>query len=405
MKILFIDNWTKGIRNFSRLTPLLEKEGFSYKLVHLESWDGDCQKYQRISDIDCYDISSYKSQYLYKVIKQESPDVVLILSLSYLFDRAVASMCTYMGVKVVYLAHGKLYMKTGVGDLNKKKLSFQRIYKKLHSKSIRMLINYIRFNTFTRFRPDLIYKTLKEFILHNERTMFTPYTDEFRVDAGMVFYESERDMFINQRCFPPDMIHAVGNPEVDDIINKEILDRKIFLESLSLSDYPYALYMDDGFTQESILSVEEWKNFILEMLKPLKERGWQMIIKLHPRTDITSMGEFFKANNILTIKDSDLKNLVYHSEFVFSHSSSTIIYGMIMDKAVVLPRWGKLENLIRNYPDDTVLYCDTINDYYNFLSGNLKGKDISKYLRSTCGNLDGKSRDRIVNIIKDVCSH
>ena len=78
---------------------------------------------------------------------------------------------------------------------------------------------------------------------------------------------------------------------------------------------------------------------------------------------------------------------------------------MIMDKAVVLPRWGKLENLIRNYPDDTVLYCDTINDYYNFLSGNLKGKDISKYLRSTCGNLDGKSRDRIVNIIKDVCSH
>lgn len=402
MKLLFIDGWTKGIRNFSRLTPKLDERNVHYKLMHLESWGSDgVSPKQVINGIECYDISYYKTNYIYKVLKIEKPDVVLILSLSYLLDRTIVSMCNRLGIKIVYLSHGKLYMKQGVGDLASQVSVFRKIKQRMKGKALMTLMNYIRFNCVTQFKPGLVYKALKEFVTHSERSMFTPYTDELRVNAGMVYYESETLLF-EKRGFPKGMIHAVGNPETDSIVNSRLLDRNIFLEELGLGTGKYALYMDDGFVQENLLTLEEWISFINEMHKPLKHMGIKLVIKLHPRTDATKAKDFFEKEGILTVKDVDFKNVCYHSEFVFSHSSSTVIYGMIMNKPIILPRWGKMTHLIRNYPENVVNYVESVEQYVSLLNAGIPLKDTRTYLSENCGILDGKVIERIVNTIYSV---
>lgn len=404
MKVLFFDTWTKGVRNFSRLVDALEKVNFQYKLVHLESWGEPCEEYKMIGKIDCYDIAYYKTNYIYDILKKEKPDVVLVLSLSYLLDRTVVSMCNYLGIKVVYLAHGKIYMKQGVGNLKDKTSIFDRIFGKLKSKSSMILRNYIRFNMLTRFKPILIINTILEFLNHSNKSMFTPYTEEFKVDAGMVYYESEKKMYENERQFPKGMIRAVGNPEMDYIINQNIIARTVFLNSISFPDKPYALYLDDGFTQEGILNYNEWKGFILDIYKPLQAKGMGLVIKLHPRTDVEPMNDFFKKYKILALKDVDFKNVIYHSEFVLSHSSSTVIYGMILNKPVLLPRWGKMQNLIRNYPENVVEYCESIEKYEKLLNHSIPLKNVHDYLEENCGALDGKAVDRIVHTIFSIAN-
>lgn len=399
MKLLFIDGWTKGIRNFSRLTPLLNERKVSYKLVHLESWGSDnAQQKQTINGVDCYDISYYKTNYIYNVLKIEKPDVVLILSLGYLLDRTIVSMCNKLGIRIAYLSHGKLYMKQGAGDLSSQSSMIQKIKKRMKGKALMVLKNYIRFNCITRFKPVLVFRALKEFVRHSERSMFTPYTDEFRVDVGMVYYEPETLLF-EKRGFPKGMIRAVGNPEIDGIINSPLLERDVFLKKIGLSFDKYVLYMDDGFVQENLLTMKEWLSFINEMYQPLKQKGSKLVIKLHPRTSIENAKEFFDKEGILTIKDADFKNLCYHSEFVFSHSSSTVVYGMIMNKPIVLPRWGKMADLVRNYPDDVVNYVESPKQYISLLDTGIPLKDTRAYLRENCGFLDGKSTKRIVDNI------
>lgn len=403
MKILFFDTWTKGIRNFSRLTDKLESKGCTYKLVHLESWDGvDVPKYQKIGKIDCYDISYYNSTYIYSVLKQERPDVVLMLSLSYLLDRVITSMCNKLGIKIVYLAHGKIYMKEGIGNLSSNLSLAEKINKRRSTKKMMIIKNYFRFNLLTRFRPDLIFHTLLEFVNHSDKSMYTPYCSEFKVNAGMVYYESEKEMFENERHFPKGMIQAVGNPEMDSIINARVIDKPEFLKSINFDRENYALYMDDGFTQEGLFSYEEWKSFINEVYVPLRKRGISLIIKLHPRTNVEPMNDFLKEQCILAIKDVDFKNVCAHADFVLSHSSSTVMYGMIVNKPVLLPRWGKMTNLVRNYPEDAVTYVETLEDYASLVKNGIPHKDTSAYLKDNCGNLDGKAIDRIVEVILSV---
>jgi len=397
MKILFFDTWTKGIRNFSRLTPGLDKKNIEYKLLHLESWESPIQySVSKIKGINCFDISFYNTKYIYRALQIEEPDMVVILSLSYLLDRTVVSMCQQLGIKLAYLSHGKIYMKKGVGNLRKSTSLYQKIITRLGSKKTKILFNYFYFNLFSRFRPYRAITTILEFLETTNSSMYTKYCEDFSVDVGMVYYESEKTMYEVQRFFPIGMIRAVGNPEIDSIVNMPIIDRATFFKDLDTPTNKYALYLDDGFVQENLMTMDEWEGFINEVNKPLVKNGISLIVKLHPRTDTDILSDFFRENRILAINDVDFKNIVFHSEHVLSHSSSTIVYGMILNKPIVLARWGGMENLVSNYPSEVVCYCHSLEEYQALISSNIPVKDTAEYINKTLGLVDGNAVKRII---------
>lgn len=402
MNLLFIDSWTKGIRNFERLTPEIEtRGGVRFKLLHLESWSAsNVPSYQTIKGIECYDIKYYKTKNLYKVLNKEQPDAVIILSLSYIFDRTIVSMCQSLNIKVYYLAHGRFALKEGVGHLSSSVSIFKKILYRIKPYKIYVFLNYSYFNLFVRFRPGRIVKTLYRFVSHTDKTEVTLYDDELAVNRGMVYFDSEKEMFENNRQFPSGMIVAVGNPEMDAIINGKIIDRNIFLNSINVpTNRKYALYLDDGFVQSKIMSEDEWIEFLNDINGVLRRHDFSLVVKLHPRTDENLFQDYFHREKVFAIKDADFKNIVYHSDLVVGHDSTTVIYGLYLNKPIILSRWGKMSNLKINYPRDIVNYSFSIDEFESMISKGVPIYDTKQYLYDYYGVKDGKSIKQIVDII------
>mgnify|MGYP000076603935 CR=1 FL=1 len=76
MLVVYFDYWTGGIRNFFDIDKELKSAGIDTMLFHLGSWNESAVKpHEKIQQIDCFDISSYATNYIYKVLEKLSPDV------------------------------------------------------------------------------------------------------------------------------------------------------------------------------------------------------------------------------------------------------------------------------------------------------------------------------------------
>ena len=203
-----------------------------------------------------------------------------------------------------------------------------------------------------------------------------------------------------KRHFPHGMIVAVGNPEMDSIINSPLEERELFLESINLpKSQQYGLYLDDGFVQSGIMSIDEWKAFLNEVNMVFKDHNLKLVVKLHPRTDGNYFSEYFKNEGIIALKDVDFKNLIYHSKCVIGHDSTTIVYGFYLKKPVILSRWGVMSKLKINYPKDIVNYCFSVQEFEKLMDFGVPVYDTNKYLIEECGLKEGKSIEMIVNIL------
>ena len=108
-KILFIDPIDKGYRNFTRLNDNFVSKGFSTLLVHTSSFYYPIsEKEKKIDSLLIRDISFYDTIYIKKVIEEEKPDIILMINLSFVFDRAIVNIAKKSNIKLVYLAHGTL---------------------------------------------------------------------------------------------------------------------------------------------------------------------------------------------------------------------------------------------------------------------------------------------------------
>jgi len=61
-----------------------------------------------IENLRIRDISYYKTKLIRKVIEKEKPSIILIINLSFVFDRAIVKIAKKNNIKIVYLAHGSL---------------------------------------------------------------------------------------------------------------------------------------------------------------------------------------------------------------------------------------------------------------------------------------------------------
>lgn len=232
MKVLFFDYWLKGIANFNRLMPELRRQSLDaeVKMVHVGSWKEPQESIINEHDgFTSYDISYYNTWSLFKVLKRERPDVVVILNLYYLCDKALIVFCRKLGIKTVYLAHGKFSTITNQGFSQFLKQDLKRNFtSKIRRDTINMLCNYLE-STLLEFRPLRFVKSMVAMLRDPaSMTLNSTYTDELDADLKLVYYESDRQTLINQRKFPDKNIYVVGNPELDSFVNTSLISRECF---------------------------------------------------------------------------------------------------------------------------------------------------------------------------------
>lgn len=399
-KVLYFDNWDKGYRNFLRLDQKFKDRGFETLLVHTTSWVfSDYEIEKEYEGLKFRDVSYYKTNRIKKIIKQENPSVLLILNLSFTLDRAVVKICKDLNIKIYYLAHGKLITVEGqaVFKNNMKQFGDSNLLSKIKKKNILSLYNYfIEMKSLTKFF-QFFYKASKNY---TQFTAFPKYSDELKVNKSMVYYPIDYNVMVDEFGFPEENVIIVGNPELDYFYETKIIDKENYCSSeLNIKTKDYIAYIDDGLSSIRNWDTDRWLNFLKDVNDVLKKNNLSLVIKLHPRREMEGCEAFLEKEGIKYYNDIDFKNFIFHSLFVFSHFSSVIVYGLLLNKNIKSPRWGDSEGIEENFPKNIVDYYYTKEDFENNLYNLSTNKEeVKKYLLAEIGtSFDGKCRDRIVN--------
>lgn len=404
MKILFFDYWLKGIANFNRLMPELKKQcpEAEVKMIHVGSWKERQEAIVNEHDgFKSYDISYYHTWSILKVLKQESPDVLVMLNLCFLFDKSLIIYCKHLGIKSVYLAHGKFLANTEelLGSFVKQDLK-KNFFSKIRIDTINILRNYLS-ATIVEHRPMTFFKSMMAMVRNPlSMTLNSTYTDELDADCKLVYYESDKKIMMNQRKFPDKNIYVVGNPELDAFVNNSLLPKDVFLQQTGLKNKPYLLYLDDGYVQARLMEKDDWHTHLTEINEIAQRANLQLVIKLHPRTPLSEHAEFFSKNGILAFnREVDFKSLIAYSHTVTSLVSTTISFALLLNKRVVTPRWGITKEIMHNYPENVIHYSKNADDFADWLTNNEPCNTSADYITDNLGTVDGQAIPRIIKQI------
>ena len=413
-KILYFDYWTVGIRNFKLFDEHLKARGYETKLLHLNSWRGLKSPVQEvIQGIECYDIKYYKTIYLHEVLRKENPLSVVMLNASFVTDRTIILSCKKLGIRSVYLMHGALtreeFIEENVKGINQS-LKWSKYKRGLHHfKST--VVNYL--NSTFRFDRNYIlrihpYKVLlKTLVDPGTYLHFPPPAFDLTPDLTLVYGLSDFTFFVNRLQLPEHSVRIVGNPDLDqyfqqlDSLDK---DKDEFLASCKISgDKPYLTYIEEGLVEDRIWDNDYRIRFLSQINEICRESGFHLVIKLHPRTATGPYLESFRQiQNATILSTVNFAKLVYHTDKCISHYSTTLIYAMLLEKPILVPRWGKSADVFNIYSNKEVTFVATLKDFRYFIQKQTFQYDRKEYIHNIVPYRDGKTAERIADYILDL---
>ncbi len=407
-KVLFFDPIDKGYRHFLRLNNKFKESGYETLLVHTTSFNHPIKDNEYdIDNLKIRDISYYNTIFFRKVIEKESPSIILIINLSFVLDRAIVNIAKRKKIRIVYLAHGSLTNPTEFDkirdDLDKEiKGNVKRVFSK---KNFYGLLNYIDSKKTGKKTISLI-KLIMGIMMHPSQYLtLAQFDKELDVDLLLVYEKKDKLLLSEKMNFPESKIKVVRNPEISEFINLPILEKKEFLTKCGINANKYVVYLDDGLVDNKIWKKEEWYNHLISIAHILNEQHILLIVKLHPRMDLNLHDEFFLKykNSIIPVMDIDFKNLLYHASFVISHYSSTVIYALLFNKKVIIPKWVENSRKLSNkYPEEVVQYSYNLSDIVDISHEKISNEhivNISKFLDNMGINVTANSIDIVTKEI------
>lgn len=410
-KILYFDYWTVGIKNFKLFDDHLKSRGFQTKLLHLNSWRNiPSPAHQIIEGIECYDIRYYDSTILHNILKKENPLAVIMLNASFVTDRSIILSCKALGIQSIYLMHGALtreeFIEESIKTINQtlKWAKFKRGLQHLKGTVFNYLVSIFRYKpgyVFNLHPYKVLFKTLFDpgTYLH-----FPPPSFDLKPDLTLVYGLADQAFYTKRLQLSKDAVKVVGNPDLDQYfqnLHQLGKDRVSFLQSLDIpTNVPYVVYIEEGLAEDRIWDNETRIEFLREINHACSDAGLHLVIKLHPRT---ARGPFFESfrriKNASILTSVNFPELICHAEKCISHYSTTLIYPMLLDKPILVPRWGKSAALFNLYSSKEVTFVPTFDDLKNLIRKTDFHYDRQEYIRNLVPFRDGKTADRIANNI------
>jgi hypothetical protein len=408
-KILYFDYWTVGIMNFKFIDQYLKSAGYETLLVHLGSWrQRSSKESELLYGIECRDIRYYKTNLIWKVMEREKPDAVVMLNASFITDRSLILCAKRLGIKVIYLMHGALtreeFIPESIKSVNEnlKNKKIKRAVKHLRGTVVNYLYSLFKFDKsilFTKHPYKVLWKTFSDpgTYLH-----FPPPAFDLCPDLALVYTKANQDFYALK--FPKAEIVVIGNPDLDNFFqNIDTLgdDRSEFLSQLHISlDKPYVVYIDEGLVEDRIWSNEYRSAFLTQIRDTCVAAGYQLVIKLHPRT---ARGENRQSidmlENVTVVDRVNFPKLIYFSHKCISHYSTTLVYPMLLQKPILLPRWGKSREITPLYNPDEVTYCENVEALQAYLKMNDLTYNRENFIAEFAPFKDGKTTNRMVDAI------
>lgn len=352
MKIAYFDYWTKGIENFAVFDAELKRRGHTTILLHVASFNDPTPPRENVAGIECRDIHSYGTNLIYRMLEQERPDVLIILSTTKITDRVVTLACRKLRIKTVFLMHGIRDLGTSNSILVAlAEKSYNSTIKKLGraGKYFRIVIpNYVcsLHNYDPRRVMNLHFlRVIYSYYRNPGRSFYYPeYRDELINDKCLVYSENDRRYYV-ELGYRPEQVEVVGNPKYDKL--HDVLAHGGFQDSalpervkeLHRAGGRYALYLEEGFPEQDDMGgvTKEVRNrFVAKCAERLQREGITLVVKLHPVTEPDCID--VDHPNVL-LERGHLDPLIFFSQYCICSFSTTINNCVLSGKPVVMPQW------------------------------------------------------------------
>ncbi len=392
MRIVYFDYWTVGVHNFLYLDQALKPLGHETMLLHLGSFRQPCPKQQEIDGLLCRDIRYYKTGLLYKALEKIKPDVIVSLNSSDLLDRTLILACKNLHIRTVFMMHGDRAVGDGIqsviastaNKLNRLTYKLQKGKKYLGKVIPNYLFSLLKYNKSYLnglHACRVIYSYWQDFA---SAIYFPKYSEELLHDRCLI-YSNRYIPYFRKLGYPEPAIKVVGNPAHDTLFNR--IKNSDFshnqlpadLSALLEQEKRYALYLEDAFVEQkySLEWTNEYRNqHLTDIAKVLARKGYELVVKLHPSTDLNQV--VVNGSNVKLYQAADLDALIFFAEFSIGHISTTINRAILLNTPVVIPQWGASNSIVSTHLEQQVANAWTDLEAEIDLSQNTAA--IKKYL-------------------------
>jgi hypothetical protein len=408
-KIIFFDVWLGGIKNYRKIKNLFSQNNYECKLVHTSSFNSDDNI--DINADDIRDLSTYKTKFIFNVLRLEKPDYVIILNFHTLVTQIAILSCKILDIKCIFIQPGiretdKEYIKNDEYNIKFKLLNKLR-YRKFKKYFLYILPNIFYSLLFTKSQFFFIsFEILKRIFLityNPGRNLFYTSTNKiFHPDKLLVFSKLYKEHFIDIYNMKSENIHVTGNLDINFIPNL-LSEYEIKIIDDILKNGRYALYCPTPFREGGyhFWSEKFFKNFIEEMILSLDKINLKLVMKLHPSMDLKYYRDLLKFYDLEIIKmDNGLNELMMNAEFSICHTSSTILNSIMHTRFTFIPRWSFFKSLNDRFSmlglTIPINSFKEISDYYNNKKTFLLDKN-NRLFRNIIGPCDDKLGTRIIS--------
>ncbi|MBK7312094.1 MAG: hypothetical protein IPI93_15255 [Sphingobacteriaceae bacterium] len=288
-KIVYFDYWTVGIGNFKFFDQKLKDKGFETKLIHLASWKGLKEpKHQTIQGIDSFDITYYKTNRIYDVLRKEKPAALIMLNASFITDRTLILSCRKLGIRSIYIMHGALVREEYIDEnikIQNQSLKRNRIGKAIkHLKGT--VWNYVytiwKFDKAYFFKKHIYDVLLGSFLNPAKYLNYPPPAFDLHPDLSLVYGELDKAFYEKKNLIQGSTIKIIGNPDLDkhfkELSTLEDNKEEFFRQSNIPTNKPYITYIDEGLVEDNFWDNEYRMDFFKTIIEICNQAGYRLVI-------------------------------------------------------------------------------------------------------------------------------
>jgi hypothetical protein len=381
INVLGFDGWTQGIHHYTRLLSTFNNYNINLKVIHYGSWGEDVgrPKEEIIDGLLVRDISYYNTFSFNYILDYENPDIVIFLSTETFLHRAFQRYCQKKKIPTIHLFHGLLGVvpfQVGKNAYSVNVYSQIKYLFKMGGKFLKYTFYiYIKslyetnatINDWIKFITDLSNRVIGKFViipaLDSKATRCCVYTN-----ADLKIVDLKWQYKIGE-------VLSVGNPD----LARFGLEEKLLGSSLNRDNPPECniIYIDSGISSHGLnfSSDQEYINYLLECAEILREKGFNLFVKVkpHPTSRYYFICGQLRNKGISILENNSFLSVLSNSSGCIIEPSTASLIPCLLGMPVFLTQVGPLHSLLYgdlflNYPRGLIL-----KNWHDFQSGfNLK---------------------------------
>ena len=307
-------------------------------------------------------IKTYRALDIYRFLRKERPDKIVILDKGSLLERSILLASNNLGIKSIQMQEGCVPDITMTQLQNKDEklrvvggnMSLLNILKQIRKVVLLYLIYVITYCHISKF--ILLNKNFLKYSWYVFRNpIYHTWYQRSEVKATEAFCFGQRDLeyFFKIEGYTKKEVTAIGKPEFYNLIKKKkIWDKNNALENINLEiRKQYGIPLEPPIVlliSQCFLVLHGFKDFTLDTkLKHIEElyectsgSGYIFVDKLHPREDQDILRKHFaKYKDIYFLRNCDLNKMIYISDIILGYSSTALINAVALNKHPLIIDW------------------------------------------------------------------